>query len=214
MRRLDDVSLGDILPPSLSADSGVMAAAGAIDEELSEAGALIREALIVSRIDELPEVLLDLLAWQWHVDFYPPGIPAATKRNLVTSSIPWHRKKGTLWAVKRLCEDVFGRAEVSEWFEYGGDPFRFRVATEGRLTGEESWRLFFQSLDLAKNVRSHLDEVTILRPLTIGIRHSGPLCTRGAVSIAPAPPAGASIVARRGIGHSRRGFMTLFTKGG
>lgn len=203
-----------LAPPSIAGDEGSVHAMEALDGELYEVQACIEEALIVSRIRELPEGIVDLLAWQWHVDFYPPGIPLETKRNLVESSIPWHRKKGTLWAVKRLCEDVFGRAEVSEWFEYGGQPYHFRVATEGRLTGSEPWRLFFKSMDMAKNVRSHLDEVTILRPLTLDIRHSNPLLTAGLASVAPPLPVGPRSPLKVGVGHSKRGFIKLTTRGG
>jgi P2-related tail formation protein len=91
---LKSLKLEDILPSSITGDSQVNSAAHALDAELREVTADTREALIVSRIDELPENVLDLLAWQWHVDFYEPEkLPVALKRNLIKSSILWHRKK-------------------------------------------------------------------------------------------------------------------------
>lgn len=209
MRKIDEILLKEILPPSIAGDGEVDNSAEALDGELLEVEGCIREALIVSRIDELPEELVDLLAWQWHVDFYPPDLSLTAKRNLVRSSIPWHRKKGTLWAVKRLCEDVFGKAEVTEWYQYGGTPYRFRVATEGRLSTEEAWRLFFQSLDHAKNTRSWLDEVTILRPLNNDIRYAHPLCTKGAASIDIERPAPASQAIHYGICQLKKGAASI-----
>ena len=46
----------------------------AFDQHLQEVSRNIREAFIVSRIHELPENVIDLLAWQWHVDFYEPEL--------------------------------------------------------------------------------------------------------------------------------------------
>lgn len=101
--RLHDLSLRNIAPASILGDGVVDAAIDAIDPQISDASLSIREAAIFSRIDELPEHMIDLLAWQFHCDFYEPiPLPLGVKRALVKDSIPWHRKKGTLWAIKRL----------------------------------------------------------------------------------------------------------------
>ena len=92
-KRLEDLSLKDIIPPSISGDRNIQAIIGAIDPQIQDVSQSIREAFIIPGINELPENVVDLLAWQWHVDSYEPDLPIATKRALVLDSIKWHRKK-------------------------------------------------------------------------------------------------------------------------
>ena len=61
-KNLHDLSLQDILPSSIRDDYQVYAAAKALDPELQGVSRDIRETLILSRIDELPEAVIDLLA--------------------------------------------------------------------------------------------------------------------------------------------------------
>ena len=117
---LQSVSLLDILPPNLLADEQIKAAAQALDTELQKITDATREALLLPRLDELPEAVIDLLAWQWHVDFYEPvGMDIETKRRLIKSSIAWHRIKGTPAAVEQVVSAAFDTSHVKEWFEYG-----------------------------------------------------------------------------------------------
>lgn len=101
--RLDATSLRQVSPPSLLGDKTIDDAITSLDPQMKSVSHDIREALLLSRIDELPEPVVDLLAWQFHCDFYEPiPLPMDVKRKLVRDSIPWHRKKGTLWAINHL----------------------------------------------------------------------------------------------------------------
>lgn len=127
-KNLQELSLLDIAPSSIKSDKVVNSAIRAIDPELKSVSQSISEAFIISRIDDLPEILIDLLAWQWHVDYYEPDLSLDVKRSLVKSSISWHRIKGTPYAVEQLVSQIFGNAKVSEWFDYAGRAYFFRVA--------------------------------------------------------------------------------------
>ena len=122
------LALGDILPPSIAPDPQVAAAGKALDPELQSVSHDIREALIVPRIDELPEEVVDLLAWQWHADFYELALNLAMKREMVKGSIPWHRKKGTRWAILKALEMLGMDATFTPWWEItGGIPYTFEI---------------------------------------------------------------------------------------
>lgn len=83
-REYNDISLGDILPDSISGISEIISAAAAIDPELLGAALCINEGILLARINELPEPVLDLLAWQYHVDIYEPlSLPIQHKRSQV-----------------------------------------------------------------------------------------------------------------------------------
>ncbi len=130
-KNLHDLSLQDILPSSIRDDYQVYAAAKALDPELQGVSRDIREALILSRIDELPEAVIDLLAWQWHVDFYELARTLEMKRKAVKGSIRWHRKKGTVWAIRQALAMLGIESEIVEWWKIeGAAPYTFGVKAE------------------------------------------------------------------------------------
>ncbi|GIO09679.1 hypothetical protein J31TS6_57070 [Brevibacillus reuszeri] len=156
-----NVSILDILPESLKQDPDIVAIAEALTPELQETSRTIKETSIMSRIDEQPEEVIDLLAWQFHVDFYDPDLPLETRRELVKNSLPWHRRKGTPAAVEELITTVFGDGRVEEWFEYGGDPGYFKVITNNRSVTTDQAFLFIRALNSVKNTRSWLEKIEI-----------------------------------------------------
>ncbi len=119
--------LEKLLPVSIAGDEKISAAARACDSELAEIDRNINAVYILSRIDELPEPVLDLLAWQFHVEGYDLARTVEEKRALVKSAIELHRYKGTPWAVKQALSSLGFSADLDEWFRYAGQPYRFRV---------------------------------------------------------------------------------------
>lgn len=161
-KMLETISMMDILPPNLRADEKVAAAAKAIDEELQRVNADIEQVIHLARIDKLPEAVVDLLAWQFHVDFYEPvSMDLETKRKLVKQSIAWHRIKGTPAAVEQVLSAAFADAVVTEWFEYGGEPYHFRIKASGFNPDSKKVKDLIQALNTVKNVRSWMDDITI-----------------------------------------------------
>ena len=160
---LQSTSLLDILPPNLLTDKQIYAAARALDDELQKITAATKEALLLPRLDELPEEVIDLLAWQWHVDFYEPvGMNIDTKRRLIKNSIAWHRIKGTPAAVEQVVSAAFDTSHVQEWFEYGGKPYHFKVVTEDVTTDKDVLERMRRAIHAAKNARSWLETVEFI----------------------------------------------------
>ena len=63
--------------------------------------------------------LIDILAWQFHVDFYDASKPLEFRKNLVQMSIQWHMTKGTPALIQWVLDTYWpGGASLSEWFEY------------------------------------------------------------------------------------------------
>ena len=130
-RELLELSLLDILPSSIVGDPNVQAIAQAIDPEMRSVSQDIRETLILSRIDELSEPVVDLLAWQWHVDFYELARTLTMKRVMVKGSIPWHQKKGTRWAILKALEMIGVKGTFIPWWEVpGAKPYTFAIEAE------------------------------------------------------------------------------------
>jgi P2-related tail formation protein len=65
------------------------------------------------------EKLVDILAWQFHVDFYDATRDLEFRKRLVQMSIIWHKTKGTVALVQYVLDTYWpGGATLSEWFEY------------------------------------------------------------------------------------------------
>ncbi|KHF27336.1 Phage tail protein (Tail_P2_I) [Anoxybacillus sp. BCO1] len=160
MNSLRDYSIPLLLPDSLRNDDFVVALGEAFETEMKE---MYREAEILSNfydLDKIPEQLLDHIAYEKHVDFYDSNIPFTQKMNLVRQSVAWHRKKGTPWAVEQVISVIFPRAKTIEWFEYGGDPYKFLI----QLDLDDDFLSFDKPrlkrlLDATKNKRSQLEKI-------------------------------------------------------
>ena len=200
-KELQHTSLLDILPPNLLRDKQIKAAAQALDAELQKITEATKEALLLPRLDELPEAVIDLLAWQWHVDFYEPSMSLETKRQLVRESIAWHRLKGTKAAVEKMVQAVFRGGVVTEWFEYGGEPYHFRVdiLSAPQITAENTARLL-NVIEASKNIRSWLDEITYRRDLQDSIHYAAAPTLHATYEIRPAEITDATAEARQYIG--------------
>lgn len=121
--KLNETDISQILPSSLQADENVENAAKAVTASINKVTAETVNELIMSRIDELPEPVVNSLAWQLHVDTYREDLNIVQKRKLVKNAIKDHKYKGTSWAVKSVVEVLLNYAKVEEWFEYKGSPY-------------------------------------------------------------------------------------------
>lgn len=181
-RRLLDTSFIELLPDSISGDARIRAAAAALDAVQPATVRGIPSLLLWARLYQadprtlfpplarlapqglppLSEAELDLLAWQLHVEGYEGAADYATKHRMVLDSIPVHRKKGTPWAVETALATFLSRpVDVTEWFQYSGKPYFFRVHFDVSDQGfsEAQAQGVFPLIWSTKNVRSWLDYI-------------------------------------------------------
>ena len=129
---LKDLSLKDITPPSVLGDANIRAIIEALDPELKAITADIKHAEILSRIHELDEQTLDLLAWQFHADLYDLTIPHSyasqrLKAEAVMNSLKLHMKKGTVWAIHEALRQIDIQADFIPWWLNDDPPYTFRL---------------------------------------------------------------------------------------
>ena len=176
MLELKDKALQRILPSSISGDATVKEIVQAISGRLAQLGEQAELVLILPRLKKLPEEIVDELAWQYHVDFYDVAADITKKRELVRKAIARHRYKGTPAAVEEVCSAAFDTAEVVEWYEYGGEPYHFRVRmVQESIPDETAMAEMVKAVNSAKNTRSWLDS------LVFCYRPKGTVCVAGAV---------------------------------
>ena len=172
MRKLQNISLTDImagLSPSMVNDPDIQAMCATIDAALHKTVASIPNVAIMHNLrhDNIPDddngsLLIDSLAWQFHVDFYDSTMPFAVRRNLTANSLPWHMKKGTPSVVEEIVTAVFADGVVTEWFEYGGLPYRFNISTEVTNFTDEVMHNLISAIFTVKNTRSWIDYIEVV----------------------------------------------------
>lgn len=148
------------LPQALANDTKMVALARAVADELLNVSGAVENVLIYSRIDELPEELVDILAYDLHVDWYDYSYPLAAKRDLIKSSMRVHKKMGTKYAIEKALSALFPESEVEEWFQYEGEPGHFHIVcdvTKSRITANFSD--IVRAVKMYKRLSAHFDEV-------------------------------------------------------
>lgn len=106
--------------PSISYDRQVQSGCTAFDYQMWEIIDDTPQVIMIPNILALTdEKLVDILAWQFHVDFYDPTRDLEFKKNLVQKSITWHMRKGTVDLVQEVLDTYWkDGATVTEWYEY------------------------------------------------------------------------------------------------
>ncbi len=149
------------LPDVLKSDESMAALAVSVAQVLSERLSEIQRLTIYSRIDELPEELLDILAYDFKVDWWDGDYTLKEKRKTLKDSWRVHRMLGTKAAVETAISAIYQNTQVSEWFEYNGEPYHFKLlidATYENVDPAKHQRVL-DRVEYYKNLRSVLDEV-------------------------------------------------------
>jgi len=146
----------ELLTPSIVGDEKIKAFAEAFEKQFEQLYALTEIPCILPRIDELPEEVLDLLAWQFHVEGWELATSIEEKRNLVKNAIELHRYKGTKWAIKKVFGLLNMNAVVKEWFETGGEPYTFDVELLDVVREDTPIAKLIELINEYKNARSHI----------------------------------------------------------
>ncbi len=197
-RRLGSTPFRELLASSIASDDTIRNCADALDGVLASATRAIPNILVHARLARdggfgdpvpmlapltrladragglaaLPGEILDLLAWQFHVEDYDTAISIEARREMIFSSILLHRRRGTPWAVRHaLATALRIPARIEQWFEYGGEPYYFRVqlGTASIFANPEWLKSAFQIIMDYKNVRSWLEQIRTFQEIRLDV---------------------------------------------
>lgn len=147
-----------LLPPVLKKDEGFAALGKIIAEQLAKNRELSDKALIYPAIDKLDEPILDALAYDLNVPWYDYEGDLESKRNTIRECIQVHQYKGTKYAVETALRSVYEEVRVSEWFDYGGEPYHFKVIIYDSSNDKDKRDRVLAKVQYYKNLRSVLEE--------------------------------------------------------
>ncbi|MDF2984875.1 MAG: phage tail protein [Eubacterium sp.] len=150
-----------VFPEILAKDENMLALASSISDELALRPDEIASLMLYSRIDELSEKLLDILAYDFKVDWWDYNYSLEEKRKTLKDSWNVHRTLGTKGAVEKAISAIYPDTKVEEWFTYGGDPYHFKLLLDATYEGVNptKHKRVLDRVEYYKNLRSHLDNI-------------------------------------------------------
>ena len=150
-------------PPPLASDERFSILANIAAERFAQ---LDLTALMVYLIDQVDASALPALAEQFHVQGLEGWLfttDEREKRELIKQAIELHKYKGTIWAVRRGLEILSFPGTISEWFEYGGRAYFFKVdiALVDKGLDENLFNDLVELIHEYKNTRSKLEALIV-----------------------------------------------------
>lgn len=148
-------------PLALQMDKQMQVMATVLAAALAQRWPEAELGILYPAIDQLPEPVLDILAYDLKVDWYDYGYSIEEKRRTLKDAWKVHRIKGTKAAVERAISAIYPNTRVLEWWEYGGEPYHFRLDINivNDSINSEKYRRVMQRLNFYKNLRSHLEAI-------------------------------------------------------
>lgn len=152
-------NLFEAYPLRLKDDAAARALGKALAVLLAGRARMLEGLLLYPAVDKMDMPLLDLLAYDFKVDWWNPDYTMEEKRRVLRDSWYVHRHMGTRAAVETALRAVYRDATILEWFEYGGQPGYFRLWTD--VTNEDFIpalrREILRRMNYYKRLGAHLE---------------------------------------------------------
>lgn len=163
MIKLESISLYDLMPPNLHGEKE-KALATAWDKEYRKVCRFaLRASMVFGFVMELDEEMADHLCLSLDIKGYKADLPLDKKRMLIRSALLNYARLGTKAAVEDAVGIIHGGTTVQENWEYGGQPYYFRVAVDAgqEPVPENPVGRLLDTIMEYKNVRSWLQGITV-----------------------------------------------------
>ncbi len=158
---LENIDLLKLQTKYMQEDISTQGFCAALTPQLRTVASMIKNSLILARINQLPEDILDELAYELHVEWYDAAADISVKRELIKNSDKVHMYMGTPYAIEQVVQDYFGDGYVEEWFQYEGDPYHFRVITSNPSVTSDLADRFTKAIETVKRKSTILDQVIV-----------------------------------------------------
>lgn len=169
MTNLYDSSLKSILPKYLKEDKESQAFCYALDTQVKKLLDTCKKCEIWSDLMSVDEMLLNYLAMELRTQYYSSDLNTDIKRKLVSNTLKWYQKAGTVAAVEELITAVFGGGETKEWYEYGGAPHHFRAITSNPFISHDDIQQFNEIIRYIKRKTAIMDTIEIVLTATMNM---------------------------------------------
>ena len=123
----------------------------------------IDKLAIFKNLDSQSDQVLSQLAWQFSIDNWKENLEREVKIKLIKEAYWAHSKKGTKKIIEENLKKLNYPIQLSEWFEFGGKPFTFKITTTEANTSVYWLENLLEIINKYKNCRSILESVYLDR---------------------------------------------------
>lgn len=163
MISLQQVSFSTLLPPNLQ-DTQTRALGAAWDKAFRKlVNYAERVSMTFAFVMELDEEMADHLCLSLDIKGYKADLSLQKKRLLIRSALLNYSRMGTKAALEDAVGIIHGGTSVQENWEYGGQPYFFRVAVDAgqEKVAENPVGRLLDTIMEYKNARSWLQGITV-----------------------------------------------------
>lgn len=182
MIKLEDSQIIQILPEHLAEKAEVQALSYALGRAVNRLLDYCGQIGVFAVIDKASEDVLDRLALDLNTQYYDDSLAIQEKLKLIKKTMIWYVSAGTPKAVEELVANVFGKGELKEWFQYGGEPYYFKILTDAPME-QNSIRQFTTMIEHVKNARSHLESLEFDREMVLSMYTYGSCAMRSRIDL-------------------------------
>lgn len=161
MISLHDAKMTDALPHILAKEPWAQALAYAVNNQLGRLLTYADGVMVLASITKMPDTVLDVLAAELRLPYYDPTYSTAIKRELIRGGLQYWATVGTPESLTKILINIFGDAEIEEWFEYGGEPGYFRILTTNPNVTGETLEQFRKTAQDVKRLSAWMEEVLV-----------------------------------------------------
>lgn len=172
---LRDGKITDLINNQMAYNPETMSIGYAILQEKQRLMSLVDRTRLMAVVENLDEWVLDYLAVELRAPAYEDSFPIEVKRELIAGTLPFYAKLGTPKAINWATQTIFGGSQMQEWFEYGGEPYHFkmRVNITDDIFSFEKDRQVINAINVCKNLRSHLDSIEYFIKAPTALAYAG-----------------------------------------
>lgn len=155
------LDIKSLLPKLLRSDEDIAIMADIFSAKLTDIYNRSKLLSILSTLEQQSDEVLAEIAWQRHIEGYSMALSRTDRENIIRKALLLHIRKGTVWSLETALTSLGYESKMSEWFEYGGDPYTFKIditAGDRGLT-EQDYDDYINIVNAHKNVRSSFEIV-------------------------------------------------------
>lgn len=152
--------ISDILPYT-EKNNNKIALSHALHSVFSNVYTKLLQVRLWQDIDNADPKMLDIMASELNCLFYLADADENVKRKIIKAAFISNRRIGTVGAVQNISTQILGESTIlSEWYQYGGSPFNFKIDTHSHMS-QDTYEQLVEIVQKTKNVRSKLEGVKV-----------------------------------------------------
>ena len=159
---LSKAHLTDALPRIIAKEPWAQAMSIAVNKQIAKIVTASKKAMVYADIYNASERLLDILAAELQIPQYSSDYNIEIKRSLVLNGLSYWSKAGTVQATEDVLKSIFEDANISEWFDYSGEPGYFKITTTNPNITEQNVSDFKAAAERVKRLSAWLDGVELV----------------------------------------------------